>query len=212
MDTIEKLSEFGIIPLVTIENLPDIPFIGECLINGGIPCIEIAFRNQLAVAGINEFRNLYPEIMVGAGTIVNREQANDAVEAGAQFIISPGLDEEIIDLAIEKGVVSIPGVATPTEVQKALGIGIKNVKLFPAAALGGAGYIKAIGAPFWEVRFMPTGGINSNNVMDYLKEQNVFACGGSWLLPQTDIRGRNSDAVIEIITDAKNKVETSRRQ
>ena len=210
MTTIEQIEEVGIVPLITIEDMSDISFIGKCLIDGGLPCIEVAFRNHLAVEGIKEFRNKYPEILIGAGTVINVEQARAAVDAGAQFIISPGLDEEIVCFSKHSGILTIPGVASPTEIQKALKLEITNMKLFPAASLGGVSYMKAIAAPYNSVRFMPTGGINASNVDDYLKEKVVFACGGSWILPKSEIKQRRYENIMRIITDAINSVRTVR--
>lgn len=208
-NVIQKIEDIGIVPLLSLERIEYVDGVARCLIEGGIPCVEVAYRTEQAQHGIEYIKKNYPEILVGAGTVTNIEQAKSAVDAGASFLISPGFNEEIVSYAYKTNTAIIPGVLTPSEVQKALNRGINKVKLFPASIFG-LNYINAIAAPFGEMKFMPTGGVKETNYTEYLENKHVFACSGSWLLPKELIRNKKDNELIQIISAAHEEVKRVR--
>lgn len=196
---LKKISEIGIVPVVKIDNAEDALPLAEALKNGGLCCAEITFRTDAAEESIRRISKAYPEFLVGAGTVLTTTQADAAMEAGASFLVSPGLNPAVVRHCNEKGYPIIPGVCTPTEVEAAMALGLTNLKFFPAEAAGGVKFIKAISAPYSMVRFMPTGGISTENVASYLNLKNVIACGGSWMVPGDKITA-GAFAEIEAMT------------
>jgi len=180
-EIIEKLSEFGIIPVIAIDDAATTVPLGQALLNGGLPCAEITFRTAAAAEAIQKMSAAHPDIVVGAGTVLTVEQAETAVASGAKFIVTPGFDPAVVDWCIANGVPITPGVMTPTEINMALNKGVTLVKFFPAEAAGGTKSLKAIAAPYGGVTFIPTGGISAANLADYLSLPMVHACGGSWV-------------------------------
>ena len=176
------LGKLALVPVVQIEDSKDAINLGKALLDGGLPCAEITFRTKSAAEAIQSIAAGLPEIILGAGTVLMISQAEQAVDAGAQFIVSPGFNRKVVDWCLERAVPVLPGVATPTEIEMALDSGLNILKFFPAQALGGVEMLKAIAAPYGSVRFIPTGGINAQNLADYLKLPVVFACGGSWFV------------------------------
>lgn len=181
-----KIGEVGIIPVIKLNRVEDAIPLANALLAGGIPVAEVTFRTEAAAEGIALIRREVPQMLVGAGTVLTTEQANAAVEAGAQFVVSPGSNGKIIDKVLDSGVVMIPGVATPTEIEAAMGRGLSVVKFFPAEALGGVAMLKALAGPYPQMKFVPTGGISASNMKDYLQQKNVLAVGGSWMV-QSDL-------------------------
>ena len=181
-----KIGEVGIIPVIKLNRVEDAIPLAKALLAGGIPVAEVTFRTEAAAEGIALIRREIPQMLVGAGTVLTTEQANAAVEAGAQFVVSPGSNGKIIDKVWDSGVVMIPGVATPTEIEAAMGRGLSVVKFFPAEALGGVAMLKALAGPYPQMKFVPTGGISASNMKDYLQQKNVLAVGGSWMI-QSDL-------------------------
>ena len=175
---------FPLIPVVTLDRAEDARPLGETLLTGGLPIAEITFRTPAAAEAIHLLRDSFPELMVGAGTILNVEQAQKAVEAGATFLVSPGLDISLLAWARKQNVRFYPGVMTPSEVMRAVNEGIHMLKFFPAEAAGGVKMLKALSGPFPQVRFIPTGGIHPGNMAAYLKHPAVLACGSSWMTPR----------------------------
>lgn len=173
--------EMRIIPVVAIDNADDAPALAEALIAGGLPCAEITFRTAAAEAAIKAMA-LRGDMTVGAGTVLTVEQAQKAVDAGATFIVAPGLNPKVVRFCQEINVPVTPGVATPTDIETAMDLGLNVLKFFPAEAFGGLKTLKAISAPYQAVKFIPTGGLNAANVSDYLKHSKVAACGGSWMV------------------------------
>ena len=169
-------------PVVVIEDVKKAQPLGQAILSGGLNCVEITFRTEAAAKSIELLKKEYPEMTVGAGTVLTIEQAQLAIQSGAEFIVSPGSNPKVIQYCIEHGICVIPGVVTPSEIEKNLELGIKTMKFFPAEAAGGLNMIKAMSAPYSNVTFMPTGGINSNNVKEYLKFEKIIACGGSWMV------------------------------
>lgn len=208
-NVIQRIEEIGIVPLYSVENIEHIDFVAHSLIDGNIPCVEVAYRTELAQQGIAYISNKYPNILVGAGTVTSIEQAKSAIESGASFLISPGLDEEIVAYAQKNNIAIIPGVMTPSEIQRAIKCGLNRLKLFPVSLLG-LGYINSVSAAFDSVKFMPTGGVKETNYIDYLENEHVFACSGSWLLPSNLIRENRRDELISIISSARRGVEDIR--
>lgn len=177
-----KIGEVGIIPVIKLNQVEDAIPLANALLAGGIPVAEVTFRTEAAAEGIATIRREVPQMLVGAGTVLSTEQAIAAVEAGAQFVVSPGSNGKIIDKVLDSGVVMIPGVATPTEIEAAMGRGLSVVKFFPAEVLGGVAMLKALAGPYPQMKFVPTGGISASNMKDYLQQKNVLAVGGSWMI------------------------------
>lgn len=181
-DVLQKIEQYKIVPVVTIQKIEDTADMLEGLLEGGLPVAEICFRTDCAEEAIKLAVKKYPEMLVGAGTVINGEQCERAIGAGAKFIVSPGLSESVAKVCEEKEILYLPGVVTPTEIMQALALGLTRLKFFPAGSFGGLNTIKALSAAFPQVRFMPTGGVNLANMNEYLSFPNIFACGGSWMM------------------------------
>jgi len=192
---IKKLKQIGIIPVAKLENPAHAIPLAKALLKGGIPCIEITFRSAAAEESIRRISQELPEILVGAGTILTMEQAENALRAGAKFLVTPGFNPKIVDFAQTEGIPIFPGVNSPTSIEAALEKGLEVLKFFPAEQSGGCEMLKAFSGPYQKVKFIPTGGINIGNLNDYLSLPNVVACGGSWLV---DSKLINSEKFKEI--------------
>lgn len=201
-DILNQLEKCMIVPVVVLENAKDAKPLGEALCNGGLPCAEVTFRTEAAEESIRIMSESFPDMLVGAGTVLTTEQVDRAVNAGAKFIVSPGFDEEIVDYCLEKEITVLPGCATPSEVAKAVKRSLEVVKFFPAEQAGGLPMIKAMAAPYTMVKFMPTGGINPENVKDYLAFNKIFACGGSWMVKNTLVENQEFDKICELSKEA----------
>ena len=198
----ERFQKLGVVPVVVLENEKDAVPLAEALVQGGLPCAEVTFRTEAAAKSIQLMAEAYPDMLVGAGTVLTTEQVDLAVQSGAKFIVSPGFDPEIVDYCLEKGITVLPGCATPSEVAKAVKRGLEVVKFFPAEQAGGLPMIKAMAAPYTMVKFMPTGGINPENVKDYLAFNKIFACGGSWMVKNTLVENQEFDKICELSKEA----------
>ena len=205
MDMFEQLSLAGIIPVIKVEDANDAVPLCKALSDGGLPVAEITFRSEAAQQAIRNVKKALPDVMLGAGTVITKEQVDCALDAGASYIVSPGLNPEIVKYCQEKGVPILPGCANPSDIEVALSLGLSTVKLFPAEAVGGLNLIKAISAPYGNVTFVPTGGINEKNLNDYLSFPKILACGGSWMVP-ADAIAQKDWARIEMLT--RNAVNT----
>lgn len=211
MSTIfEKFSKIGIIPVVVLEDTKDAEPLGKALMEGGLPCAEVTFRTAAAEEAIKIMTEKFPDMLVGAGTVLTTEQADRAIAAGAKFIVSPGLNPDVVAHCVKKGIPVTPGTCTPTDVEKALTFGLDVVKFFPAEPAGGLDFIKAIAAPYVGVKFMPTGGINANNVRDYLKYDRIIACGGSWMVKGNLIKAGDFEKIKELTAEAAGIVKEIR--
>ncbi len=188
---IEKLSLAGIVPVIKVEDAADAVPLCRALSNGGLPVAEITFRSTAAEEAIRLVHRELPDVLLGAGTVLTTEQADRAVAAGAAYIVSPGLNPEVVKHCINSGVPVIPGCANPSDIEIALSLGLKTVKFFPAEALGGLPLIQAMSAPYSDVRFLPTGGIGEQNLLSYLAFPKVVACGGSWMVEQKAIAAKD---------------------
>ena len=181
-DTLKQIGSIGIVPVVVLNKVSDAEPLAESLIKGGLACAEVTFRTDAAEESIRSISKKFPEMFVGAGTVLTTEQVDRAIGAGAKFIVSPGLNPKVVEYCLKKGYPITPGIMTPTELEVALGFGLDVVKFFPAENAGGLKMIKAMSAPYTMMKFMPTGGINATNVRDYLACDKILACGGSWMV------------------------------
>ncbi len=195
MDIFEKLHQCGVVPVIKLEDANKSEALAKALIDGGLPCAEVTFRTASAPEVISRMAKAYPEMLVGAGTVLSVEQAKQAVQSGASFIVSPGLNPKVVRWCIENNVPVIPGIATPTELEAAMELGLSVVKFFPAEAYGGLKTLKAISAPYGNIRFMPTGGISLDNLASYFEFNKIIACGGSFMVTDKLI---NSDDFAQI--------------
>jgi 2-dehydro-3-deoxyphosphogluconate aldolase/(4S)-4-hydroxy-2-oxoglutarate aldolase len=196
-NVINELSKIGLVPVIKIDRAEDAKPLAKALIDGGLPCAEVTFRTACAKEAIAIIAKEYPDMIVGAGTVVNVQQLHDAVEAGAKFIVSPGSDAEVIAEAIKLGVPITPGVVTPSEIMIGLKLGLKVFKFFPAENYGGLKTIKALSGPFPQIKILPTGGINQNNAAEYFKNPKILAVGGSWMCTKDMISSGNFDGIAE---------------
>jgi 2-dehydro-3-deoxyphosphogluconate aldolase/(4S)-4-hydroxy-2-oxoglutarate aldolase len=178
---IEELGKIGIVPVIRIDDAEKAVPLARALMAGGIPCAELTFRTAQAEEAIRRITAEVPDMLTGAGTVLSVDQAERAVRAGARFIVSPGLNPRVVAYCKEKGIPVTPGCANPSDIEQALEAGLEVVKFFPAEQAGGLDYIKAISAPYPNLRFMPTGGINAANIARYIAFEKIHACGGSWM-------------------------------
>lgn len=199
MDMIEKLSLVGIVPVIKVEDAADAVPLCKALADGGLPVAEITFRSDAAEDAIRRVHDALPDVILGAGTVLTAEQVDRAVAAGATYIVSPGLNPDVVRHCQQVGVPIVPGCANPSDIEVALSLGLKTVKFFPAEALGGLPLIKAMSAPYGNVTFLPTGGISENNLLEYLGFNKVVACGGSWMADPKAIAAKDW-AKVEALT------------
>ena len=197
MMTVEQVAACGVVPVVVLEDAEQAVPTAKALLKGGINAMEITFRTAAAKASIAKVAAEVPEMIVGAGTVVNVQQVHDAVEAGAKFVVSPGSDGEVIAEAMKLGVPITPGVVTPSEIMLGLKLGVKVFKFFPAESYGGLKTIKALSGPFPQIKFLPTGGINQSNAAEYYKNPKILAVGGSWMVTKDMVVNGEFDAITE---------------
>ncbi len=183
MDVIQALARLRVIPVIVIEQSERAVPLARALSDGGLPVAEITFRTGHATEALRRIASECPDVLLGAGTVLDPDQAAWARSAGASFVVSPGLNPRVVDYCTTHGITVIPGVCTPTEIEAARERGLHVLKFFPAEAMGGAAYLKAVSAPYGDVAFIPTGGINASNLGEYFAQKNVLACGGSWMAP-----------------------------
>ena len=199
----ERFEDFGVVPVVVLDDVKDALPLAKALTEGGLPCAEVTFRTEAAEESIKVMAEAYPDMVVGAGTVLTIEQVDAAVKAGAKFIVSPGFDPEIVDYCLEKEIPIFPGCVTPSEVAQAVKRGLKVVKFFPAEPSGGVVMIKAMAAPYNQLRFMPTGGIGTQNLKDYLEFNKIICCGGSWMVKADLIKNGEFDKICKLTKEAK---------
>lgn len=198
----EQFYDFAVVPVVVLEDAKDAVPLAEALVKGGLPCAEVTFRTDAAEESIRLMCEKYPEMLVGAGTVLTTEQVDRAVAAGAKFIVSPGFDAEIVDYCLKKEISVLPGCITPSEVAQAVKRGLRTVKFFPAEQAGGLPMIKAMAAPYTMLKFMPTGGISTKNLKDYLGFDKIICCGGSWMVKGDLIKNKEFDKIAEMTKEA----------
>ena len=201
-DVLEQIGKTGIVPVVVLNNASDAEPLANALIKGGLPCAEVTFRTAAAEESIKIMATKFPEMFVGAGTVLTTEQVDRAIGAGAKFIVSPGFNPKVVEYCIKNNYPICPGIMTPTELEMALGFGLDVVKFFPAENAGGLKMIKAMAAPYTMMKFMPTGGINATNIRDYLACDKILACGGSWMVKGDLISAGKFDEIQKLTAEA----------
>ena len=199
---LEKISRIGIVPVVKIDRAEDAVPLAKALCQGGLPCAEVTFRTDAAAAAIKAMTENFPQMCVGAGTVLNAEQVDAAVAAGAQFIVSPGLNPNTVKYCIGKNIPITPGTSSPSDIEQAIELGLDVVKFFPAEQSGGLAKIKAMAAPYVNMKLMPTGGINAKNLTSYLDFNKIIACGGSWMVPGDLINAGEWDKIEQLTREA----------
>ena len=209
-EVLKKIQEIGIVPVVVLNDAKDATPLAKALCDGGLPCAEVTFRTDAAEESIRIMTEQFPQMLVGAGTVLTTEQVDRAVAAGAKFIVSPGLNPRIVKYCVEKGILITPGCSNPSDIEVALENGLEVVKFFPAEPAGGLNMIKAMAAPYVGVKFMPTGGINLTNVRDYLAYDRILACGGSWMVKGSLVDAGEFDKIEELTREAVEIVKESR--
>lgn len=211
-EILQKMHEIGIIPVVVLNDAKDAEPLGKALLDGGLPCAEVTFRTDAAEESIRIMTEEYPDMFVGAGTVLTTDQVDRAVNAGARFIVSPGFDPEIVDYCLGRDIPVFPGCITPSEVAQAVKRGLKIVKFFPAEQFGGVATIKAMAAPYVGLKFMPTGGVNAKNLESYLSCDKIIACGGSWMVKGDLVKAGKFDEIkamteeaVKLVADIRSK-------
>ena len=210
MNFTDRVCEAGIVPVVVLNRVEDAVPLAGALLKGGITFMEITFRTECAADCIEVISREVPDMTVGAGTVINVEQAKTAVASGAKFIVSPGFDEETVRWALDNDIPVIPGTVTPTEIMKAVGMGLRVLKFFPADVYGGIKAIKALSAPFGQVRFLPTGGVSPDNLKDFISNKAVAAVGGSWVCKKDDIANHDWDKITALSAEAVKTIKEMR--
>ncbi|ELZ5939037.1 bifunctional 4-hydroxy-2-oxoglutarate aldolase/2-dehydro-3-deoxy-phosphogluconate aldolase [Providencia vermicola] len=198
---IEKLKKINVVPVITINNAEHGAPLAKALMENGLPCAEVTFRTPAAVQAIKNMRAAYPEILIGAGTVLTTQQVDQAIDAGVDFIVSPGFNPKIVAYCQQKNVIIIPGLNNPSLVEQALEFNLTTVKFFPAEASGGVAMLKALSAVY-PVNFMPTGGIGPKNIHEYKALPSVLICGGSWMVPNDLIDNENWHELGKLIAEA----------
>lgn len=201
-EVLSQIEKTGIVPVVVLKNAKDAAPLAQSLLEGGLPCAEITFRTDAALESIKTIAEKFPQILLGAGTVLSAEQADRAMDSGAKFIVTPGLNPKVVEHCIKKDYTVCPGIMTPSELEQALSFGLDTVKFFPAENAGGIKMIKAISAPYSRIKFMPTGGINAANVREYLASDKILACGGSWMVKGDLISEGNFSEILRLTKEA----------
>ena len=203
MTVMERLANSIVVPVVVLDKVEDAVPTAKAMAAGGVDTMEITFRTACAPEAIKTVAENCPEVLVGAGTIINLEQCKLAVEMGAKFIVSPGFSEEIVSWCVEHNIPVTPGCVTPTEIMAAVNHGLKVVKFFPANVYGGLNAMKNLSAPFVGIQFLPTGGVNSGNIKEYIDAPFIHAVGGSWVCPKADIAAGNWEKITNLCLEAR---------
>ena len=209
-ELLQKVQDMGVVPVVVLNDVKDAAPLAKALCEGGLPCAEVTFRTEAAEESIRIMAEQFPEMLLGAGTVLTIDQVDRAVNAGATFIVSPGFDPEIVDYCISKNILVLPGCITPSEVAQAVKRGLKIVKFFPAEQFGGLDTLKALAAPYVGLQFMPTGGVSPKNVRDYLAYNRLVACGGSWMVKGDLVKAGNFDEIVRLTKEAAEIVKEVR--
>ncbi len=207
LDVMQQVALRKVVPVVKLDRVEDAKPLAEALCEGGLPVAEVTFRTDAAEESIRIMRKNFPDMLVGAGTVVNLEQAKRALDAGATFIVSPGFSTKVTEFAIDNQIPVFPGTCTPTEVMLAMEYGLKVVKFFPAKQYGGLDTIKALAAPFPTMKFMPTGGINAGNIKEFLAFDKIIACGGSWMVKDSFVKEGNFAEIVKLTKEAVDLVK-----
>lgn len=194
----KKIHDIGIVPVIAIENIEDAAPLAKALCNGGLPIAEVTYRTEVAQEVIKEMKKACPNMLIGAGTVLTKQQVDSAMKAGAEFIVAPGLNPEIVKYCKDKNIPFIPGTSNASDIECAMSFGLDIVKFFPSEPLGGIKMIKALSAPYSKIKFMPTGGVKENNINDYLNESCILACGGTWMIDKKAIANKDFNRIEEL--------------
>lgn len=196
----QRLQQIKIVPVIAINDAAHAVPLAKVLVENGLPCAEVTFRTDAAQESIRLMRDAYPELLIGAGTVLTAQQVDQAISAGADFIVSPGLNPTTVRYCQQRGIAIVPGVNNPSLVEEAMELGLKTLKFFPAEPSGGVAMLKALSAVY-PVQFMPTGGVNPRNVADYLAIPSVVACGGTWMVPSDLMDSGNWDEIARLVRE-----------
>ncbi|EOB6644474.1 bifunctional 4-hydroxy-2-oxoglutarate aldolase/2-dehydro-3-deoxy-phosphogluconate aldolase [Vibrio fluvialis] len=196
----QRLQQIKIVPVIAINDAAHAVPLAKVLVENGLPCAEVTFRTDAAQESIRLMRDAYPELLIGAGTVLTTQQVDQAISAGADFIVSPGLNSTTVKYCQQRGIAIVPGVNNPSLVEQAMELGLKTLKFFPAEPSGGVAMLKALSAVY-PVQFMPTGGVNPRNVADYLAIPSVVACGGTWMVPSDLMDSGNWDEIARLVRE-----------
>ena len=203
MNVLDRLHSCGVVPVVVLDDAKDAAATAKALLAGGVDVMEITFRTAAAVDSIKAVAENFPDMLVGAGTVITLEQCKKAVECGAKFIVAPGFDEEVVRWCVENSIAVTPGCVTPTEIMAAMKLGLNVVKFFPAGIYGGLSAMKALSGPFGGIKFIPTGGVNAQNIGEFIAAPFIHAVGGSWVCPKADIAAGNFEKITELCKQAR---------
>ena len=206
-ELLNRIEKLKIVPVVVLERVEDALPLGQALMDGGLPVAEVTFRTEAAADSIKAMCEAFPDMLVGAGTVINVEQCKKAIACGAKFIVTPGFSEEVTQYCCDNGIPILPGVCTPTELLRVVNYNLPVAKFFPAAQYGGLKTIKALAAPFPQMRFMPTGGVGEANVREYLADDKIIAAGGSWMVKGDLIRAGKFDEIRDLTKRAVELVQ-----
>ncbi len=206
-DLEERFYKIGVIPVIALDDAKDAAPIGDALMKGGLPAAEVTFRTAAAVDTIKTLKKEFPDMLVGAGTVLTTEQADRAIDAGAEFIVAPGLNPKVVKHVLDKGYPMSPGIATATEIEAALDLGLTFVKFFPAEANGGLPMIKALAGPYTNVKYMPTGGVSAKNLAEYLAYDKIVCCGGTWMVKKDLVAAGNFAEIEKMSKEAADIVK-----
>ena len=211
MKVLDRLHGCGVVPVVVLDDVKDAVATANALLAGGVDVMEITFRTAAAADSIKAVAENCPDMLVGAGTVITLEQCKQAVECGAKFIVSPGFDEEVVRWCGERSVPITPGCVTPSEIMAAMKLGLTVVKFFPAGVYGGLSAMKALSGPFGGIKFIPTGGVNSHNIGEFIAAPFIHAVGGSWGCPKADIAAGNFEKIITLCKQARAAIQEVRK-
>ncbi|MDR0498935.1 MAG: bifunctional 4-hydroxy-2-oxoglutarate aldolase/2-dehydro-3-deoxy-phosphogluconate aldolase [Holophagales bacterium] len=209
-DLLNKINGFGVVPVLVLDDSKNASLAARALIDGGLPCAEVVFRTPAAEESIRIISKEHPQMLLGAGTVLTVRQVELAIAAGAKFIVSPGLNPKLVKHCQSTKIPIIPGGMTPSEIEAAIGLGLDTVKFFPAEIAGGIDMVKALSAPYPEIKFMPTGGINIDNLSSYLNFNKVMACGGSWMAKKELINNGNFKEITRLTKEVVSAVKKLR--
>lgn len=211
MKVLDRLHGCGVVPVVVLDDVKDAVATAKALLAGGVDVMEITFRTAAAADSIKAVAENCPDMLVGAGTVITLDQCKQAVECGAKFIVSPGFDEEVVRWCVERSVPITPGCVTPSEIMAAMKLGLTVVKFFPAGVYGGLSAMKALSGPFGGIKFIPTGGVNSHNIGEFIAAPFIHAVGGSWVCPKADIAAGNFERITELCKQARAAIQEVRK-
>lgn len=201
-EILKKIYDMGIVPVIKIDNIEDALPLANALCNGGLPCAEITFRTEECVEAIKIIKEQFPQMLLGAGTVSTVKQVCDAINVGAEFIVTPGFNLDVVEYCVKNNILILPGCSSASDIEKILKYNLEVVKIFPAESIGGLKLIKSLSAPYNKIKFMPTGGINKDNLREYLDFDKIIACGGTWMVPDELVKNKNFSEIERLVKAA----------